>query len=139
MVDDPEGAEPAQRPETRAAEVIRAANAAFYEALESGEIGRMDAVWDHGEAVTCAHPGRPPLRGWKAVRRSWEMIFASDGHPQVIVTDVVVYRRGPVAWVTATENMLARGRTASATALNIFTARGGKWLMVAHHAGPIIR
>ncbi len=126
--------EPADGPDG----AVSRANAAFYEALERGEPEAMAEVWAHDDDVTCAHPGRSPLRGWDAVRRSWETIFAADGNPQIILTDEVVNRRGPVAWVTVTENMLARGQTATATAVNIFAERDGRWLLVAHHAGPIL-
>ena len=113
------------------------ANVAFYEALESGGLEKMVAVWSHGDDVLCAHPGRTPLRGWADVLHSWQLIFGSGGHPQVILTDEVVTRRGNVAWVTVSENMLSQGRTAVASALNIFEHSDGRWMMVAHHAGPI--
>ena len=117
---------------------ILAANALFYHALETADLGQMEALWGDGDDVTCAHPGRGPLRGRRAVIESWAMIFGAGGNPQIIVTDTRVSRRGPVAWVTVTENLLSEGHAGAATAVNIFATDGDRWQIVAHHAGPIM-
>jgi ketosteroid isomerase-like protein len=118
---------------------VLAANAAFYQALEAGDLAAMDGAWVHGHEAVCTHPGRTPLCGWTDVRRSWQAIFSSGGNPQVIVTDERVTRRDGVAWVSATENMLSGGATAVATALNVFEYDGARWRMIVHHAAPILR
>lgn len=117
---------------------VLAANLAFYTALEAGDLSAMSALWAHESDVLCAHPGRGPLRGWSDVEKSWEAIFASGGNPQIIVTDAVTGRRGPLAWVSATENLLGAGSAGAATALNIFHLVDDEWRMVAHHAGPLM-
>ena len=72
---------------------IEEANTAFYRALESGMLERMDDVWAHEDWVRCVHPGWDLLTGWNRVRESWEMIFESSdaaGH---------AFRRvGPHGW-----------------------------------------
>jgi ketosteroid isomerase-like protein len=118
---------------------VLAANAAFYQALEGGDLGAMDALWIESADAVCIHPGRIPLAGWAEVHRSWAAIFSAGGNPQIIVTDERVTRRGPVAWVSATENMLSGGATAVATAINVFEHDGQHWRMVVHHASPILR
>jgi ketosteroid isomerase-like protein len=117
---------------------VQEANAAFYHALETGDLDRMVGAWSHGDDVVCAHPGRTPLRGWHRVLQSWQLIFDAGGNPQVIVTDVQVTRRGSLAWVTATENMLSDGHAGAATALNVFEHDGQRWKMVVHHAAPVL-
>ena len=119
-------------------EAVLAANMAFYLALEQGDLEGMGQVWADGADVTCAHPGRGPIRGWDEVRRSWAAIFANAGNPQVIVTDAEATLRGDVAWVTATENLLAGAGTSVATALNVFHRGEDGWRMVAHQAGPLL-
>lgn len=114
------------------------ANTRFYEALESANTEAMTAVWSHADDVTCAHPGRTPLRGWDQVEASWQAIFGAGGNPQIIVTEVHVSMRGRLAWVTVTENLLALEHAGAATALNIFEQRDSGWLMVAHHSGPVM-
>ena len=98
----------------------------------------MEAVWSHGDDVLCAHPGRGPLRGWADVGSSWRSIFGAGGNPQLILTDETITQRGDVGWVTVSENMLSGGHTSTAVALNIFEHVGGRWVMVAHHAGPLM-
>jgi ketosteroid isomerase-like protein len=118
---------------------VLAANAAFYQALEGADLSAMDALWAAGDDAVCVHPGRTPLLGWDDVHRSWAAIFGAGGNPQVILTDERVTRRGPVAWVSATENMLSGGATAVATATNVFEYDGQRWRIVVHHASPIMR
>lgn len=117
---------------------VSEANSAFYSAFESGDLEQMVTVWGHGDDVLCAHPGRPPIQGWGDVLHSWQLIIGSGNHPQMILTDETVTVRGDVAWVTVTENMITHGRTAVAAALNVFERLDDRWVMVAHHAGPIV-
>ncbi len=117
---------------------VRAANLQFYEALEQADLDRMADVWSHTDDAVCAHPGRVPLRGWDEVWASWEAILSSGGNPQVIITEEQITRRGTLAWVTVTENMLSGGHTGAATALNVFEHDGSRWRMVVHHAAPVL-
>jgi ketosteroid isomerase-like protein len=114
------------------------ANARFYDALERADLEQMRDVWMQTDDAVCAHPGRTPLRGWAAVGESWDAILSSGGNPQIILTEEVVTRRGAVAWVTATENMISGGHTGAATALNVFEHDGTRWRMVVHNAGPVL-
>lgn len=117
---------------------LSTANARFYEALESADLVKMAAVWDHSDEASCAHPGRPPLIGWDAIEASWRAIFGAGGNPQVIITEERVIRRGAVGWVTVAENMLSDGHTGAAVAVNVFEHDGRRWRMLVHHAGPVL-
>jgi ketosteroid isomerase-like protein len=117
---------------------VAEANAGFYHAFEAGDIDGIAERWSHDDDVICAHPGRVPLRGWSDVQTSWQAIVQAGNQPQMILTDVTVTVRGAIAWVTVTENMLANRATATASAINVFQLIDDRWLMVAHHAGPII-
>lgn len=117
---------------------VSEANARFYRALESADLDEMRDVWAQTDDAVCAHPGRTPLRGWAEVSASWEAILLSGGNPQVITTEEAVTRRGTMAWVTVTENLISGGHTGAATALNIFEHDGERWRMVVHHAAPVL-
>lgn len=119
-------------------DALSAANARFYEALESADQLSMAAVWAHSDEASCAHPGRPPLIGWEAIEASWRAIFDAGGNPQVIITEERVTRRGAVGWVTVAENMISDGHTGAAVAVNVFEHDGRRWRMLAHHAGPVL-
>jgi ketosteroid isomerase-like protein len=119
-------------------ESVLQANADFYQALEDGDLARMVSLWSHDGDTVCSHPGRKPLRGWAAILQSWRLIFDAGGNPQIIVTDTHVTRRGEVAWVTVTENLLSEGHAGAATALNLFEYDGEGWKLLAHHAAPLL-
>lgn len=120
---------------------ILAANRAFYEALQSLDLGKMDAVWWHEDWVKCVHPGGDLLEGWEEVRESWASIFQSTKFMRVSVNRPVVQGVGDVAWVSCIENVTSTFESGFATALieatNIFVRREGRWRMVHHHASPL--
>ena len=120
---------------------VEEANTAFYRALESGILERMDDVWAHDDWVRCVHPGWSLLTGWNRVRESWEMIFESGQKLRATPSDVWVHMDGDFAWVTCTENITVFNESSFdsrlATATNLFNLRDGRWFMVHHHASPI--
>lgn len=122
-----------------------AANAAFYERFEALDLPGMEALWAHGDDVYCVHPGGGPIVGWGPVRRSWAAVFATTDYLQFIVTDVVARVWGTAGAVTCTENILAGAGdegdlgAGRAVATNLFVWDGGRWLVVAHHASPVLR
>lgn len=132
---------PRERPVSDAA-AVEDANAEFYRAFESLEIAEMDRVWVHGDHVCCVHPGWPLLRGWPAVRRSWQRIFASTAEMRFTISDVTVNLVGDLAWVTCVENILSEvGERVSVTAIlatNLFERTETGWRLVHHHASHVL-
>jgi ketosteroid isomerase-like protein len=120
---------------------VEQANTAFYRALESGVIERMDDVWAHDAWIRCVHPGWDILTGWNQVRESWVMIFEGGQKMRASPSDVWVHLSGDLAWVICTENITifndSSFDSAQAVATNLFIRREGRWLMVHHHASPI--
>lgn len=122
---------------------VLSTNQAFYRAFEKRDIEAMSAVWSKGTGCLCIHPGRDVLRGWEAIRSSWELIFKNSNYLE-ISTDIIsteVY--GTIAYVVLRENVLQviRGRKIEAQSLatNVFEFLGGKWYLVHHHGSPISR
>jgi len=132
---------PELTPDDDEAQVVDA-NARFYRAFESLDLGEMQAVWSHGDHVRCIHPGWCLLAGWEAVRQSWDSIFNGTREMRFSISDVRPYVEGNLGWVTCTENILsdARGRVAvtALLATNVFERLGGDWLMIHHHASHIL-
>lgn len=120
---------------------VEQANTAFYRALESGVIERMDEVWAHETWVRCVHPGWDMLTGWSQVRESWVMIFEGGQKMRASPSDVWVHVSSDFAWVICTENITIFSESsfdsAQAAATNLFVRRDGRWLMVHHHASAI--
>ncbi len=121
---------------------VRKANEAFYQAFESRDVARMDAVWAKGEHVKCVHPGWHILGGWDAVRSSWEMIFRNSGEMRFTLSDVRIEVRGALAWVVLTENILSSVEgdvsASSILATNLFERQDGRWLMIHHHGSHVL-
>jgi uncharacterized protein (TIGR02246 family) len=122
-------------------QAVEAANQAFYRALESQEIERIEELWAHENWVRCVHPGWDVISGWQRVRESWQRIFEGGQKLRVSPTDIHIQVEGSLAWVICTENITVFDSTsfdsAQAAATNLFIRRDGHWLMVHHHSSPI--
>ncbi len=116
-------------------------NERFYRAFESLDLSRMEEVWARGPSVTCIHPGWSLLRGWDAVRASWEVIFKNTEAIWFTLSDVRVELKGLLAWVILMENILTETEGSlsaiSVLATNIFEKIDGRWFMIHHHASHI--
>src|SRR2546421_12776204 len=86
-------------------EEVEQANARFYRAFETLDLGQMEAVWAHGEYVKCVHPGWPLLVGWEAVRSSWQALFESAAEMRFPISEVLAEGVGGLAWVPWPENI----------------------------------
>jgi ketosteroid isomerase-like protein len=117
------------------------ANEAFYEAFSARNLEAMEAMWvSEGDGAVCAHPGFPPLRGHRAIIDSWQQIF-SDSNMQLKAENVrcLLLSGGLSAVVTCVERIEGAGDNAL-TATNIFEkGTDGRWRMVLHQAGPLVR
>jgi ketosteroid isomerase-like protein len=123
-----------------AASEVLAANKAFYGAFEASDLDAMADLWDHGDDVACTHPGWSTLHGWDSVGASWAALLSNGERLQFIVADELVRVCGPVAWVACTENLLADdGFGGTVAALNVFERQDERWVIVAHHGGPVAR
>jgi uncharacterized protein (TIGR02246 family) len=123
-------------------EAVLAANAAFYQAFESLDIGRMAEVWSRDDSIRCVHPGWLLLTGREPVIDSWERIFDNAAVMQFNIKDADVTIEGDVAWVVCTEGLtsvqggrVAEGRVQST---NIFRKEDGRWLLLHHHGSPVM-
>lgn len=116
---------------------LEAANARFYEAFESRDLDAMSDAWEHSDRVVCTHPGWATLRGWGPVAASWFSLFAGPQQLQFIVTEVHAEVLGDVGVVSCNENILGAAGGGTVAALNLFTARDGRWVLLAHHGSAV--
>ncbi|GAP36012.1 nuclear transport factor 2 family protein [Piscinibacter sakaiensis] len=111
----------------------------FYEALQHGDLERLMAVWADDEEIACVHPGGPRLIGPRAIRASFEQLFANGAVP----AQPVQVRR-LVAGSTAVHSVVERLRvmteegpqTAWVQSTNVYLKTGLGWRLVVHHASP---
>ena len=112
---------------------LLAANEAFYDAFDSGDMAEMAALWAAEHPVACLHPGAPPIHGREAVLESWRAILATSSRPaiQCLQPEALLFHEaGLVICVEA----LAGGRL---MASNMFAIENGVWCIVHHQAGPL--
>ena len=113
--------------------------AAFYDALQSGDIERLMSCWADEEDIVCVHPGGPRLLGADSIRNSFETMFANGvipAHPEHV--------RKVESITSAVHNLVERielnlqegTRVAYVLATNVYMRTPQGWRMVAHHASP---
>ncbi len=119
------------------------AEAAFYEALERGDLDAMMEVWSEDDEVSCIHPGGPRITGYEQVRENWAQIFKSGQRLQVQLTDQVIVAGMMFSVHSVHENILVRGAQGEAAGgrgvvvtTNVYIRSGSGWRMVLHHGSP---
>ena len=113
--------------------------AAFYEALQTGDIDKLMACWADEDEIVCIHPGGPRVIGADAIRATFEAMFA---HGSIRAWPEQVRKTESLASVV--HNLLERVEVASAegpmnawvVATNVYLKTAQGWRMVAHHASP---
>ncbi|MET8940644.1 nuclear transport factor 2 family protein [Streptomyces rubiginosohelvolus] len=130
---------------------VEAANTAFYEAMERGDLEALSGSWLPGEdlTVSCVHPGWPVLTGRGEVLRSYALIMANTEYIQFFLTDVNIAMTGDTALVTCTENILSGGPAEEGDSLgplvgqlvvatNVFRRTPDGWKLWSHHGSPVL-
>ena len=113
--------------------------AQFYQALQRGDIAGLMAVWADDDEVVCVHPGGPRVVGPRAIRASFEGIFANGGVP---AQPAQVHR---LNWLGGALHHLVERidirtneglQTAWVLATNVYVKTAQGWRLAAHHASP---
>ena len=115
------------------------AEAAFYEALQAGDLEAMMEVWAEDEDLVCVHPGGPRLTGFAQVRASWAQMLGSGQRLQVKIADPV-YMQGMMLSVHSLYEMIAapgQTRAQPVAAINVYQRTASGWRIVAHHASAV--
>ena len=113
--------------------------AAFYEALQAGDLERLMACWANEEEIICVHPGGPRLIGAVAIRNSFEIMF---GHGPIRSFPERLHKLETIT--SAVHNLIERveiftaegAQIAFVTSTNVYMRTAEGWRMVAHHASP---
>ena len=113
--------------------------AAFYEALQKGDIEKLMACWADEDEVVCVHPGGPRVVGTLAIRAAFDAMFSNGSiraRPQQVRK--VESLTSVVHNVLERIEVLTEGGPAHAYVLatNVYHRTAQGWRMVAHHASP---
>jgi ketosteroid isomerase-like protein len=126
---------------TEAEKALRAANDQFYAALNAvftGEIAPMNAIWAHRDDVTIMDPFGGRLTGWEAVGGEFKKVAAMKIGGHIACKDLVVHVGGDMGYTVCIEqgeNMGTDGKpvVVSHGVTNIFRRINDRWKMVHHH------
>ncbi|MEY2618527.1 MAG: hypothetical protein RL522_1529 [Pseudomonadota bacterium] len=113
--------------------------AAFYDALQTGDIDKLMACWADEDDIVCVHPGGPRIVGPAAIRATFEAMFANGtvrAWPEQ-VRKVEAVGSAVHHLVERVEVLTPTGpRQAWVVATNVYLRTAQGWRMVAHHASP---
>ncbi|SFC08067.1 Ketosteroid isomerase homolog [Polaromonas sp. OV174] len=116
-----------------------AIEAAFYEALQSGDIEKLMACWGDEDDIVCVHPGGARLVGAAAIRSSFDAMFANGSirAEPVKVRKVQTLNASVHSVLERIEVLAGDGlHHAYVIATNVYYQTAQGWRMMAHHASP---
>nr|WP_315463661.1 nuclear transport factor 2 family protein [uncultured Rhodoferax sp.] len=114
--------------------------AAFYEALQRGDLEKLMACWADEDDIVCIHPGGGRLTGAGAIRANFEVLFAQGGAVHVRPEHI----RRVDSLASAVHHVLEKveiltpegPRNAHVLATNVYHKTPQGWRLVVHHASP---
>ena len=113
--------------------------AAFYDALQNGDIDKLMACWADEDDIVCVHPGGPRLVGAIAIRATFESMFTNGtvrARPERL-RKVETLGSAVHHLIERVELLTPEGaRHAWVIATNVYHKTAQGWRMVAHHASP---
>ena len=113
--------------------------AAFYEALQAGDIDKLMACWADEDDVVCVHPGGPRLVGVAAIRAAFEAMFANGTIRAYAekIRKVEAMSASVHSVLERIEVMTEEGPAhAYVIATNVYHKTAQGWRLVAHHTSP---
>ena len=113
--------------------------AAFYEALQSGDIDKLMACWGDDDEIVCVHPGGARLLGPAAIRGAFDAMFSNGAiRAQPLKVRKLQTMSASVHSVLERIEVLTEDgpRHAHVLATNVYHLTAQGWRMVAHHASP---
>lgn len=115
------------------------AEQAFYEAIESGNLDALMAVWAEDDEIVCIHPNGLRLVGQSAIRDSWRAILSSNRKIHVHLDRAVRWQGLMLATHSVVETVYMDGEAAelAVTATNVFIRGAHGWRLLVHHASPL--
>lgn len=116
------------------------AEAAFYEALERGDLEAMMNVWSEDEEIVCVHPGGPRLNGYALVREGWRHIFEGGTRLKVQLLALSTVHAPFSAVHSVIEQITVIGQkhlAAPVVATNVYMRGALGWRMIVHHSSPV--
>ncbi len=113
--------------------------AAFYQALQEGDIEKLMACWADEDEIICVHPGGPRLVGMRAIRLAFDALFSNgtvrawpEGVRKIEMLACSVHNVRERIEILTPQGP----QHAYVIATNVYQKTAQGWRMVAHHASP---
>jgi len=113
------------------------AEAAFYEALELGDLELLMRVWANDEEAVCIHPGGERLVGIQAIRASWQEVLANGALPLRRLRVHTMQNAMSAVHAVVEQLSVNTGQARHIVhcyATNVFHSGPFGWRLVLHHA-----
>jgi ketosteroid isomerase-like protein len=110
--------------------------AAFYDAINRGDVDALMALWADDDEIVCIHPGSLRLIGHAAIRASWAEILKAGGIPIHPAQMHATHNLMTAVHSLIEEIRLPAGERAEVHvhATNVYLKTPAGWRIVAHHA-----
>lgn len=122
-------------------DTAEAAEEAFYDAMQRGDLAAMMSLWADDDDAVCIHPGGARLAGLAAIRDGFEAIFASGGL-EIRPSRVRAVRGASIEVRTLVERIVAveggKSRVIECAATNVYVKSALGWRILLHHGGPAV-
>ncbi len=120
---------------------LSAANDSLYAALNAmftGSLDLLQAVWSHADYVTQMGPFGGRLTGWEAVNNEFRKVADMKLGGKIVCKDKHLYSAGDIGYVVCVEegeNISPEGKSVKVShrATNIFHLENGQWKLIHHH------
>lgn len=115
---------------------VEETEAAFYDALQRGDLDTLMELWSDDDDIVCIHPGATRLIGHAAIRASWESIF-ERGPIDITPTRVRIVQNMLTSIHNLVEEIASPGRDrpdVHVLATNIYIKTAEGWRIAVHHA-----
>lgn len=111
------------------------AEAAFYDAIERGDMRALDNVWSSDENIVCIHPGSTRIEGRTDVLQSFSELFTDAPSLSFSIVDALHTGNDSLAIHLVREEIELDGQVVSVmVSTNIYHVEAGGWRMLLHHA-----
>ncbi len=111
--------------------------AAFYDAIERGDLEAMMTTWADDDEIVCIMPSGQRLTGHAAVREAWRQMFESGSRLHTRVSHSVRWTSALMAVHNVLETLyLGNDPTPHGPLLatNVYIRGANGWRLLAHHA-----
>lgn len=123
------------------ADEVKAVIEAFHAAITARDIKKMETLWAHdNEAILINPRDKDVWVGWDAIKAHWQDTFNFWSEVTVTVRAIPrVHVKQNAAWSASVSEVAGKTKAGQSLGYKVletagFEKRGGKWLLVSHHA-----